>query len=176
MRKLAVALAVVVLGLGLFAGRPVALAADPGTLLKEGNAFPAWSLRDQTGTVVTSQSLAGKPYLLWFYPKAQTPGCTAEGRGLRDRFDEFQKHGVAIVGVSFDTPEANAAFVKAEGFPFRLLSDTDHTLARAVGAASSDSQLVASRISYLVGADGKVKKVYGEVAPATHAGTVLSDM
>jgi thioredoxin-dependent peroxiredoxin len=81
-----------------------------------------------------------------------------------------------IVGVSFDKPEANAEFVKAEGFPFRLLSDTEHTLARAAGAASSDSQLYASRISYLVGPDGKVKKVYGEVIPATHAVTVLSDM
>ena len=80
------------------------------------------------------------------------------------------------MGVSFDTPEANAEFVKAEGFQFRLLSDTDHTLARAVGAASSDYQLVASRISYLVGPDGKVKKTYGEVTPATHAGSVLSDL
>lgn len=154
----------------------VVVRADAGALLKVGDAFPAWSLRDQTGTVVTSASLAGKTYLLWFYPKAQTPGCTAEGRGLRDRFDEFRAHGVEIVGVSFDEPAANAAFVKAEGFPYRLLSDTEHTLARAVGAAASDAQPVATRISYLVGPDGKVKKVYGEVTPATHAGTVLSDL
>src|SRR5213595_6103 len=86
-------------------------------LLKAGDSFPAWSLRDQTGALVTSQSLAGKPYLLWFYPKAQTPGCTAEGRGLRDRFSEFQSRGVEIVGVSFDAPAANAEFVKAESFP-----------------------------------------------------------
>ena len=141
-----------------------------------GDPFPAWSLRDHTGAAVTSQSLAGKPYLLWFYPKAQTPGCTAEGRGLRDRFADFQARGVEIVGVSFDAPAANAEFVKAEGFPFRLLSDTDHTLARAVGATSSDAQPVATRISYLVGPDGKVQKVYGEVTPATHAGQVLGDL
>lgn len=145
-------------------------------LLKVGDPFPAWSLRDQTGAVVTSQSLAGKPYLLWFYPKAQTPGCTAEGRGLRDRFPEFQSRGVEIVGVSFDAPAANAEFVKAEGFPFRLLSDADHTLARSVGAVNSETQPVATRISYLVGADGKVQRVYGEVTPATHAGDVLSDL
>jgi peroxiredoxin Q/BCP len=175
MRKTLVAV-LLVLGLGVFAWRTLAPAADPDKLLKVGDAFPAWSLRDQTGAAVASQSLAGKTYLLWFYPKAQTPGCTAEGRGLRDRFDEFRSRGVEIVGVSFDTPEANAEFVKAEGFQFRLLSDTDHTLARAVGAASSDNQLVASRISYLVGPDGTVKKTYGEVTPATHAGSVLSDL
>ena len=175
MRKLAVVAAVVV-GLGLFAWRTVAPAAGPAKLLKEGDAFPAWSMKDQTGSVVTSQSLAGKSYLLWFYPKAQTPGCTAEGRGLRDRFQEFRDKNVEIVGVSFDEPAANAEFVKAEGFQFRLLSDGDRKLARAVGAATSDSQMVASRISYLVGPDGKVRKVYGEVTPATHAADVISDL
>lgn len=175
MRKIIVALAVVV-ALGLVAWRTLAPAADPSKLLNEGDAFPAWSLKDQTGAVVTSQSLAGKTYLIWYYPKAQTPGCTAEGRGLRDRFDDFRAKGVEIVGVSFDEPAANAEFVKAEGFPFRLLSDTEHTLAKAVGAASTDYQIVASRISYLVGPDGKVKKVYGAVTPATHAGDVLSDL
>ena len=79
---------------------------------------------------MTSQSLAGKPYLVWFYPKAQTPGCTAEGRGIRDRFDEFRAKGVQVVGVSFDTPAANAEFVKAEGFQFRLLSDTEAPIKR----------------------------------------------
>ncbi len=175
MRKLAVAVAVV-LGLGLVSWRGVAPATDAAKLLKEGDPFPAWSLQDQTGAVVTSQSLAGKRYLLWFYPKAQTPGCTAEGRGLRDRFAEFKEKNVEIVGVSFDEPAANAAFVKAEGFPFRLLSDTGGTLARAVGAATSDAQTFASRISYLVGPDGKVRKVYGEVTPATHAADVISDL
>ena len=175
MRKLAVVVAVVV-GLGFVASYTVAAAADAATLLKEGDVFPAWSMKDQTGTVVTSQSLAGKSYLLWFYPKAQTPGCTAEGRGLRDRFEEFRAKNVEIVGVSFDQPAANAEFVKAEGFPFRLLSDADQKLARAVGAATSDMQMFASRISYLVGPDGKIRKVYGEVTPATHAADVISDL
>lgn len=145
-------------------------------LLKPGDAFPAWSLRDQTGATVTSQSLAGKTYLLWYYPKAQTPGCTTEGRGLRDQFAEFQKRGVEIVGVSFDEPAANAAFVQAESFPFRLLSDADKTLAKQVGAVASAEQPVASRISYLVGPDGKVRKAFENVTPATHAGDVLSGL
>lgn len=145
-------------------------------LLEPGAAFPTWSLRDQTGTVVTSQSLAGKSYLLWFYPKAQTPGCTAEGQGLRDNFPAFKEKGVEVLGVSFDDPAANAKFVTAERFPFPLLSDTDRALAVAVGAADTKDQAVARRISYLVGPDGKVKATYGTVTPATHATDVLGGM
>jgi peroxiredoxin Q/BCP len=169
MRPLLVA-ALVALAL---AAPDAALAAD---LLRPGDPFPAWSLRDHTGAVVTSQSLAGKTYLLWYYPKAETPGCTTEGRGLRDRFAEFQRRGVEILGVSFDEPAANAAFVQAERFPFRLLSDTEKTLATQVGAVASKQQAVASRISYLVGPYGKVRKAFDAVVPASHAGDVLSGL
>jgi peroxiredoxin Q/BCP len=144
-------------------------------LLRPGDPFPDWSLRDQAGKVVRASDLAGKPYLLWFYPKAMTPGCTAEGRQLRDRFADFQKRGIEVLGVSFDAPEKNAEFVRAEAFPFRLLSDQDHALAVAVGAARSSDQSTATRISYLVGPDGKVRRTYGEVSPASHAGQVLGD-
>ncbi len=154
----------------------VACRAGAGPLLKVGDRFPDWRLPDHTGATVSSKDLAGKAYLLWFYPKAQTPGCTAEGRGLRDRVDDFRARGVQIVGVSFDPPKANAAFVDAERFPFRLLSDEERTLARAVGAADTADAPVARRISYLVGPDGTVRHVYGEVAPATHAADVLGDL
>lgn len=142
-------------------------------MLGAGDPFPAWQARDQTGAAVSSKDLAGKTYLLWFYPKAMTPGCTTEGRGLRDAIDDFRTRGVEILGVSFDTPEANAAFVKAEGFPFRLLSDEKGTLARAVGAADSPGATMARRISYLVGPDGKVREAFGAVTPSSHATDVL---
>jgi peroxiredoxin Q/BCP len=159
--------------LGVIALARVAAAGD---LLKPGDPVPDWRLPDQTGATVSAKDLAGKTYLVWFYPKAQTPGCTAEGRGLRDRIDDFRRRGVEIVGVSFDPPEANAAFVAAESFPFRLLSDRERTLARAVGAADAADTPVARRISYLVGPDGKVQRAYGTVAPATHAADVLGDL
>ncbi len=145
-------------------------------MLKVGDPFPAWSLPDNAGATVSSADLAGKTYLLWFYPKAMTPGCTAEGRGLRDDFAEFRKHGVEVLGVSFDDPTTNAAFVQAESFPFRLLSDQSRQLAVHVGAADSTSAPVARRISYLVGPDGKVRQVYGTVNPASHAKDVLSGL
>ena len=149
--------------------------ATPSELLRVGDPFPNWRLPDQTGAMVASKDLAGKRYLLWFYPKAQTPGCTAEGRGLRDRFADFQARGIEIVGVSFDKPADNAAFVAAEGFPFRLLSDSEHMLALAVGAADASDAPVARRISYLVGPDGTVQHVYGTVTPASHAADVLAE-
>ena len=123
-----------------------------------------------------SQDLAGQRYLLWFYPKAMTPGCTAEGQGLRDAYAEFAAKGVAVFGVSFDTPADNARFVAAEGFPFKLLSDGQRTLATQVGAADSASAPMARRISYLVGPDGTVLAVYDAVQPAGHARQVLGDL
>src|SRR5262249_8539246 len=123
-----------------------------------------------------SSALAGKTYLLWFYPKAMTSGCTAEGRGLRDQFARFQAAGVEIVGVSFDDPAANAQFVATESFPFILLSDRDRTLALAAGPAADAATRVAKRISYLVGGDGKVLHVYASVNPASHASDVLADL
>lgn len=145
-------------------------------LLQPGDPFPGWALQNDTGAVTTADSLKGKTYLLWFFPKAQTPGCTAEGRALRDRYADFQSRGVEIVGVSFDLPEQNAAFVAAEGFPFRLLSDNDRLLAGAVGAADSETQPTPKRISYLVGPDGIVIKSYASVDPAEHAAEVLRDL
>ena len=145
-------------------------------LLKPGDRFPSWTLPDQTGARLSSADLAGKTYLLWFYPRAMTPGCTTEGRGLRDQIDAFRTRGVDIVGVSFDDPARNAEFVKAEGFPFRLLSDQSHGLAMSVGAADSADAPVARRISYLVGPDGTVRQVYTSVNPASHAKDVLGDL
>jgi thioredoxin-dependent peroxiredoxin len=149
---------------------------EAAALLKPGDSFPTWTLRDQTGVRVSSADLAGTTYLLWFYPKAMTPGCTAEGRGLRDELEGFRARGVEILGVSFDDPVTNAAFVKAEGFPFRLLSDESHRLAVSTGAADSTDAPVARRVSYLVGPDGKVQRVYDTVNPASHAKDVLGDL
>lgn len=145
-------------------------------MLGEGAEFPEWTLVDQNGEEVSSKDYAGQRYLLWFYPKASTPGCTAEGRGLRDGFEAFEKEDVAILGVSFDEPEENATFAKENDFPFPLLSDRDRSLAVSVGATDSPDRSHARRISYLVGADGKVLRAYDDVSPATHASEVLEDL
>lgn len=150
--------------------------ATAGDMLKSGDAFPSWQLIDNTGATIASAQLAGKTYLLWYFPKAMTPGCTKEGCMLRDNFAAFEKSGIEILGVSFDDPEKNAEFIKKEKFPFRLLSDGKRDLAVAVGAADSPSRLWARRISYLVGPDGKVLKAYSDVNPSKHATEVLADL
>ena len=145
-------------------------------LLEPGQPFPEWSLSDQSGTVVSSAALAGKPYVVWFFPRAMTPGCTVEGRGFRDLHGEFESAGVVVLGVSFDPPERNALFVEQEDFPFSLLSDEERRLATAVGAADSRDQAAARRISYLIGPDGRIWDVYGDVDTRGHARTVLDDV
>src|SRR5258708_4014837 len=115
MRSMLAVVAIVVL-------EPVGYA---GYALQRGTPFPTWELTDHTGAKVSSHTLAGKTYLLWFYPKAMTPGCTAEGDALRDQFAAFQARGVEILRVSFDAPADNATFVQQQDFPFRLLPHTD---------------------------------------------------
>lgn len=144
-------------------------------MLAAGTPMPEFALPDQNGAVVRSADLAGKTYLLWFYPKAMTPGCTTEARGLRDNYAALEAAGVVVLGVSFDDPESNKKFVAAESLPFRLLSDKERTLAVAVGAADSKRAWFARRISYLVGPDGKIRKAYDDVDPSTHAAQVLAD-
>src|SRR2546426_9261980 len=92
-----------------------------GALLARGDAFPAWTLSDQTGATVSSRDLAGKTYLLWFYPKAMTPGCTTEGDGQRDSFAAFQERRGEGFRVSFGPPPPDKAVVPSERFPFLLL-------------------------------------------------------
>ena len=168
--RLTTALAVLCILLGL----PAAHAAE-AAMIEAGQPFPAWTLTDHMGRTVKSSDLAGKAYLMWYYPAAMTSGCTAEGRALRDENEAYHAAGIEILGVSFDKPEDNRRFVETESFPFRLLSDTDRKLAYAVGAASVMRMGYPRRISYLVGADGKVVKAYDEVNPTEHAAEVLAD-
>src|SRR2546427_2645398 len=96
----------------------IATTLHAGALLAPGDAFPAWTLSDQTGATVSSRDLAGKTYLLWFYPKAMTPGCTAEGDGLRDSFAAFKSGGGGEFGRAFVPPPPKKALPQARAFPF----------------------------------------------------------
>jgi thioredoxin-dependent peroxiredoxin len=163
----------VVIGGLLLAG---SACAGPEGMLNPGEKFPVWNLVDSAGKPVSSQELAGKTYLLWFFPRAGTSGCTTEGCSLRDNYADFKKAGVEVLGVSFDKPERNAEFIEQNHFPFRLLSDSYKVLAVEVGAADDDKRLFARRISYLVGPNGTVIKAYNDVDPSTHAKQVLADI
>ena len=151
----------------------LATCARAGEMLKAGDAFPSFTLSAHDGVMVKSADLAGSPYLLYFYPKADTPGCTKEACAFRDSWAEAQMLGLKVFGVSYDTPADNQAFADKYGLQFPLLSDTERKLAEAVGAAGSMGY--PARISYLVGADGRVLQAYPDVTPAEHAAEVIAD-
>jgi peroxiredoxin Q/BCP len=143
-------------------------------MIAVGEPFPDFSLEAHDGSVVRSRALGGRAYLLYFYPKADTPACTTEACAMRDRWKELRAAGLEVLGVSFDTPAANRAFAEKHGLPFRLLSDRGARLARAAGAKMPLLPLP-WRISNLVGADGRVVKAYPQVDPRRHPEQVLQD-
>src|SRR2546428_8503427 len=115
----------------------IATTLHAGALLAPGDAFPAWTLSDQTGATVSSRDLAGKTYLLWFYPKAMTLGCTTEGDGLRDSFAAFQERRGEKFSGSFHPPPQKKTFSEAPRFPLRPLSGAKHPPAAPPRAAAS---------------------------------------
>ena len=144
--------------------------------LRPGDLLPELSLKDQTGQLVALTSFRGKKVIVWFYPAALTPGCTAEGEGFKSRSAELTKSNLAVVGVSFDTPAKNLLFARKHGFTFPLLSDLDRSLALALGAAESASAPFARRVSALVDEAGRVLKLYSRVDPLRHPDEVLRDV
>lgn len=143
-------------------------------MIEVGAKAPAFSVSDHHGKTVSLSSLAGKKVILWFYPKADTPGCTAEGCAFRDRAAEFEKLGAAIYGVSFDTVEENAAFARKFGFEFPLLCDTDRALGLAYGACETAQDTYAKRIGYLISETGMVLKAFPKVDAATFPEQMLA--
>ena len=155
--------------------RAAAMAASPaGAKLQRGEAAPDFACADASGTTRALGDYRGKHVLVWFYPKADTPGCTAQGCGLRDRFADFIDRGVVVLGVSVDDAAANAAFAQKHGFPFPLLCDVDRKLALAYGAAEAADAKFARRVAALIGPDGKVVQYWSKVDPATFAEQALA--
>lgn len=151
-----------------------AVATTPGAKLQRGAAAPDFACADATGATRALADYRGKHVLVWFYPKADTPGCTAQGCGLRDRFADFMDRGCVVLGVSVDAAAANAAFAQKHGFPFPLLCDVDRALAQAYGAADAADAKFARRAAALIGPDGKVVQYWSKVDPATFAEQALA--
>ncbi len=145
-------------------------------LLEPGDRAPDFAVVAHDGRTVRLRDLAGRHVLLWFYPEADTPGCTIEGRGLRDRAAQFAAADTAILGVSFDAVEKNRAFAAKLGFEFPLLCDTERVLGRAYDAIDPDDPDWPRRISYLIGPDQTIVRTYPEVDVNQHADDVLADL
>ncbi|HEY6077980.1 MAG TPA: thioredoxin-dependent thiol peroxidase [Polyangiaceae bacterium] len=157
-------------------------AAAAGKLLDSdaGRKAHDFDLMDEKGEHVSSSELAGKPYLLYFYPKDDTPGCTKEACDIRDNFARFGQRGLRVLGVSPDSPQSHAKFGKKYGLPFTLLSDPDKQLAQAYGVWAMKQNygkeyMGIVRSSFLIGPDGLVKKAYRGVRVDGHVDAVLED-
>lgn len=144
-----------------------------------GTRAPSFKLRDQDDQELSSASLAKKQYVLYFYPKDNTPGCTTESCDFRDHVPNFRKLGVTVLGVSPDSTKSHAGFVKKYELPFTLLSDPDKELAQAYGVWALKKNYGKEywgivRSTFLIGADGLIKGVWRGVKVKGHVEAVLA--
>jgi peroxiredoxin Q/BCP len=144
--------------------------------LKPGDPAPEFSLPDEEGKAVSTKDLKGKRYVVYFYPKDDTPGCTTEACQFTDNFPQFEMLGVPVLGVSQDDATAHQAFRKKYGLRVRLLSDPDRKAHRAYGAWGERPGRGEGviRSTFLIGSDGRVEKAWYFVKPDGHALEVLS--
>jgi peroxiredoxin Q/BCP len=149
--------------------------------IAEGSKAPTFSLTDDAGATVSSASLAGKPYVLYFYPKDDTPGCTKEACDFRDNLRKFNDQKLRVLGVSPDDPTRHAKFKQKYGLTFTLLSDTEKTLANAYGVWVEKQNygrtyMGVERSTFLVDKSGKVTKVWHRVRVPGHVADVLASL
>lgn len=148
-------------------------------MLKVGDTAPGFTLESDSAGTISSAALAGKRYVIYFYPKDDTSGCTKEACSFRDRLPDFSKLGVPVFGVSPDDARAHAKFVKKYDLNFPLLVDPEKQLLQAYGVWAEKSMYGRSymgvlRATFIVGADGRIEKVWPKVKPEGHADEVLA--
>jgi peroxiredoxin Q/BCP len=148
-------------------------------VIHEGDRAPDFTLRSDADEEVTLSSLRGRPVVLYFYPKDDTPGCTAQACGIRDVYGEFERAGAVVLGVSPDSERSHVKFKEKYELPFTLLADSDHAVAEEYGVWGTKKfagreYMGVFRSTFVIDADGTVKKVMHNVKPATHADDVLA--
>lgn len=158
---------------------PTARLEEAADLVREGDLAPDFTLMSDAGEAVTLSSLRGKPIVLYFYPKDDTPGCTTQACGIRDAYGEFERAGAVVLGASPDDESSHVKFRSKYELPFTLLADTEHAVAEQYGVWGEKKNMGKkymgiSRSTFVIDKDGKVKKVFEKVTPATHADDVLA--
>ena len=148
-------------------------------VIEEGKPAPDFELSSDAGETIRLSELRGKPVVLYFYPKDDTPGCTAQACGIRDAYGEFEQQGAVVLGVSPDDERSHGKFRDKYGLPFPLLADTDHRVAEQYGVWGEKkymgrTYLGVKRWTFVIDEDGNVKKVFPDVKPAEHADNVLA--
>lgn len=149
--------------------------------IQAGQPAPDFTLPDETGAPRRLSDLRGKPVVLYFYPKDDTPGCTKEACNFRDDYSAYQQAGVEIFGVSPDSPESHAKFKAKFHLPFHLLADPERQVIEMYGAWGLKKSMGREyegvlRTTYLIGADGKISKIFENVRPADHSAEILAEL
>jgi peroxiredoxin Q/BCP len=148
-------------------------------MLDEGTPAPAFTLPDQDGNQVSLADFAGRTVVLYFYPRADTPGCTAQACGVRDHSGDYEAAGAVVLGVSPDTVDAIKRFHGGQSLNFTLLADADHAVAEAYGAwvekkMYGKTSMGVQRSTYIIDGDGTIARVFPKVSPKTHDDVVLA--
>jgi thioredoxin-dependent peroxiredoxin len=146
--------------------------------IEEGSPAPDFSLNTDSGDTLSLSSLRGKPVVLYFYPKDDTPGCTAQACGIRDAWAEFEQAGAVVLGVSTDGEASHAKFKEKYELPFTLLADTEHEVADAYGVwgektYAGKTYMGVNRSTFVIDEDGNVARIFLQVKPDEHADQVL---
>jgi peroxiredoxin Q/BCP len=149
--------------------------------LQEGDKAPGFSADTSGGGRVSLADFKGQNVVLYFYPKDDTPGCTKEACAFRDAYERFKKKGAVIFGVSTDPVKAHDKFTEKFKLPFPLLSDTDKKIVGDYGVWGEKvfmgrKYLGTHRVTFLIGPDGRIKKIWPKVKPEEHAEEVLAEL
>ena len=147
-------------------------------MIEEGAKAPAFTLPDQDGREVSLAAFAGRTVVLYFYPRADTPGCTTQACGIRDRAADYEAAGAVVVGVSPDPVEAIKKFHGGQSLNFTLLADEDHSVSERYGVWVEKNRYGkkswgVQRSTYIIDGDGTVARVFPKVSPKTHDDVVL---
>ena len=147
--------------------------------LKEGDIAPGFAAATNSGGRISLSDFKGKNVILYFYPRDNTPGCTREACGFRDDFDEFQRRGAVVLGVSTDSTSSHDRFAAKYQLPFALLADEGKHIVEAYGVWGQKSflgrkYLGTHRVTFLIGPDGRIRKIWRKVKPAEHAAEILA--
>ena len=150
-------------------------------MLKVGDKAPDFTLQNQDENSVSLSDYKNKKVVLWFYPKASTPGWTIEGQGFRDEFQEFEAKNVQILGCSADPPKKQKKFCEKKNFPYFLLSDESKDMLKAYGVWGKKKfmgreYMGISRATYIIDENGIIEKVYDKVSVKSHAQDILKNL
>ncbi len=152
---------------------------EPNLTLKEGDKAPSFTAATSGGGKISLADCKGQNVVLYFYPRDDTPGCTKEACSFRDNFAEFKRRGVVVLGVSTDPVKSHDKFTEKFKLPFTLLADDDKKIVQAYGVWGEKKfmgrkHMGTHRVTFLIGEDGKIKKIWPKVKPDEHVAEVLA--